>query len=427
MKKKIILFLIGMGVFVSVLLTSAGVLLYTPQGAGWLSRKIFSHYFPSGKVSYESVTGNFSKGLHYKNIVIQKLEKFPAGSQLKAQNVTLAVSFFGERWYRVAVENARIRITGADTMVLNGTYDRGFIAANIFCQSFDLENVRGALKQFHLESSNLSGNVRGLDLNLSGRWPDVTVQGQFFLPRLSWERFTAENVPVALNVTVLGRNPFQMAGILDFKKGTVSGPRTAVVQLKPSRMIFKGDVTQPTLELRGTTKVSGTGIDVALGGTPHAPDLRLSSDPPLAQTRLLAMLVTNKSWQGTADFLKPQGVPVNLAKDFIDYFAFGGMGSELGKQLGIEDFSLTFDTQQKGFSLQKELTRKMSATYGFSQGLDAEGGSFRSQSYGGAYHLDETTTLGIEQRIKQPFLKTPDLAAPEAMDKEWRVRFKKDF
>lgn len=87
-----------------------------------------------------------------------------------------------------------------------------------------------------------------------------------------------------------------LVGEVNVVRGTYDfqGRRFAIE--RGSRLRFRGDdYTNPTLEITATREVSGVTVTARIQGTAAAPSLTLSSDPPLDEGDILALVVFNRT------------------------------------------------------------------------------------------------------------------------------------
>ena len=89
-----------------------------------------------------------------------------------------------------------------------------------------------------------------------------------------------------------------------------------------------------------------TAIHLHLQGTKDAPQLELTSQPPLAKETLLLMLATGKTWRATRETFAQGTVSTTLVTDVVDYLFFGGFGNRLARRFGISEFGLTQNVER---------------------------------------------------------------------------------
>jgi len=415
-------------VFLAGVLVAAGAyVLFTRFGADLVTKRILPRYFPSARITYDSVSGNLARGVVYKNLLIRDWDQLPPASAIKIQFLGLRVSVWGEKGFRVEVENARLQLPGSEPIMVWGAYDHGWVDGSVYAHSVDLKEIHDILVRYNVPTSDFKGTLSDLDVRVKGPWSKVTLQGTFRLPQMVIENFLVRDAQGTFNLRGKMVALFLSDGRVDFLSRTVQGQKTAQVKLKPSRLLFQGDLSNPQFALSGTAVVADTRIEVYLKGTINQPDLQLASQPPLAQDQLLIMLATDRRWRGTQTAVEQGRVSADLAKDFIDYFVFAGLGSDLARKAGISDVSVKFDAQERGFDIQKDLPGSLSATYGIEQTTPEEWSVFTTQKIGGEFKLDDTTALGVEQRTKQPTLKSAESATTADKDEQILIKIKKTF
>ncbi len=237
---------------------------------------------------------------------------------------------------------------------------------------------------------------------MKGRLLEPKFSGECQTERLIRNGFSLSNCPLLLNLQLRDvKNKPKLYGTISSNSGTISGSKTAVIKLGESKISFFGDPKKASLDLKGTSTVEGTKINIVLKGAFDNPELKLTSDPPLSQERLLVMLITGKSWKGTEVALGNRQFSPDLVKDFVDYFVFSGSRNKIAQQLGIRDITVTFEQQKKGVGVKKAITEKIDASYEVEQSQAKEEEPTTTQKVGGEYKITEGISIGAEKELKQ--------------------------
>jgi autotransporter translocation and assembly factor TamB len=271
--------------------------------------------------------------------------------------------------------------------------------------------------------------IGNLDVYIKGSFLEPQLSGELQIETLSHNGFSITNCPVALNLQLTDiKDELKIFGTISLSSATITGPKETSVNLQESSIMFNGDPEKPSFDLKGDSTVAGTKINIVLKGTLKKPELKLTSEPPLPQEQLLVMLATGKGWKGAGQSLGSGHVSADLAADFIDYFAFGGMGSKIAKQLGISEVSLKFDKETRGIELKKEITDKSVLTYGVEQAQTKEKETSVTQTVGGEYKVTEAVSVEAEREFKQNNTaeQTQEQDKPQTEDKVL-LKYKKEF
>jgi len=418
-------------IFIFLLLAAAGIgaafVLTSSAVAALVVRKTAAWYLPGAVITYKSLSGNLWRGVIIRGLDISGCSRLPYRSELSVQAVGFRKGLWGERDFQLEVENARLKFPVSESIMIWGTYRNRTLDINIYAHRIDVREIEDALAGFGLKLRKAEGLLTEADVRLYGTFTALSAEGKFKMPKLSVNNFTAQDTSGRLKMNLAFRGGFKPKGVLSFDKGRIFGARTAAVELKPGRIIYDGDPRNPALDLHGRAKVADVTMEITLAGTFKSPDLQLVSVPPLPESKLLLMLVTNKALSGSRQDFKDGELPVDVVTDFIDYFAFGGMGGRMAEQLGISDFSLRVDSRGQGFGVSKDIFSNLKATYGVEQTRPQNGEvGFTTQKLGGELKIDKDTSIGVEQRIKQPTLKTSD-ESNQNKNQDLMIKIKRGF
>jgi hypothetical protein len=250
------------------------------------------------------------------------------------------------------------------------------------------------------------GRVKECDGTVQGPVLAPVVSGQFHLESISGRFLTVADVPGTLKLQITPGRPPQLHGEIVGNHGTVKLRQTDIALL-PGRIIFEGNPKAPRLEAQGTTTVAGTRIHVETQGMLRKPDIKLTSDPPMPQERLLVMLATGKAWRTVGTDIEEGWLSPELATDAFDYFVFGGEGGRLAGRLGISETSLQFNPEQQRigasatFADRVELRVETGMAQVDDETVDRTSSATapvpeRAYKIGAAYKLTPNTSVGVE-------------------------------
>jgi autotransporter translocation and assembly factor TamB len=178
-------------------------------------------------------------------------------------------------------------------------------------------------------------------------------------------------------------------GEIILNSGNVSGPKTAIINLQKSKILFDGDSKNPALNIRGDSTVNGINIDIMLTGMLDKPDIVFKSVPPMPEERLMLMVATGKGWTGAEDALNKGKISPDLAKDFVSYFLFSDPGNGMGEKFRLDNFSIKYDDKTQGASVKKDITDKTLLSCGVEQPKET------------GKEKEITRKIGVEQKLTE--------------------------
>ncbi|MFH0827253.1 MAG: translocation/assembly module TamB domain-containing protein [Candidatus Omnitrophota bacterium] len=382
--------------FVFVFLVGALVyfFLFTTPGSIFLVKSIISKYAQSGHPDIAGGVGSLSRSLVLQDMEIDDSKLLPSGSILKVQKLELYFTSLNLEGLQVKVDNGRLQLSRSGLVLFYGTLQNNLLDFNLYAQNVHLSEVPGLKK--------MSGTVDKIDFYVKGRLLQPRFNGTCQIARLERDSFSLSDCPLSFNVQLKAfKKEPELQGSVFTESGEISGPKTAIIQMKESKISFSGVFKKAALNLKGISEVDGTKISAELKGTLDEPELKLVSDPPLPQERLMVMLMTNKGWKGAEDIFSKGGLSPDLARDFIDYFVFSGSGSKVAQRFGITGFSITLDEQKKGLGIKKEITEKIDATYAIEQSQEKEEPPATTQRIGAELKITESISVGAEKELRQ--------------------------
>lgn len=418
MKSKIII--------LTVVFAAAGILYAFHPGHLFKKQSVESVGLPA---SGQSASNRPDQGLVLKNLELKNMKWLPEGGILRIQELKLKILSLNWEGISLEVRNARLSLPDSDPIVIFGTFKDGIIKTNVFASEVGIEEMMKVF--FPHVSKRLSGRASQIDFNIQGTLEDLRLQGGCYINNLTHKGFTAQDCPCDFNLKLnRRRTPAQLEGEVIIESGMITGPRTAAVILERSRIFYSGDKTNPALDGQGKAEVENVKIDISLLGTFREPDLHLESFPPQSQERLFVMLATGRSWAGADTLTGQKGIPTELVKDFIDYFAFSGQGNLIADKFGISDIKVNFDKTTKGIGLKKSITNNLKASYELEQKKDAENAPGETiHKVGGEIKINENLSVEAQKGLKPAQTQDTTQPTPSApyKDEEIRIQFKKKF
>ncbi|MFH1777228.1 MAG: translocation/assembly module TamB domain-containing protein [Candidatus Omnitrophota bacterium] len=426
-KKLFFLILILIIIPVAFIIFCGYYLIFTTKGAGVISKFLLAKYVEGDKIGFKEIEGSLAEKLVYHNVEVKNLKGLPPEAVLKIQELKIYFTTLNFSGLNLEIQNGRLMMPDSDAILFYGNYQRSAFDVKVYCKEI---NLRDTLDLFVEAGSlkDLSGDIYDLDIVIKGDFLDPDITGNFQLKSLSYGGFTMRGCTIAFSLQLKDvKNNLKLYGEILMETGELTGPRTAVVKLEKSKIIFNGDYAKPTFDLKGKSIIEGTKIKITLKGTIESPELRLTSTPPVPEGWLLVMLATGRSWRSSGSALKQGNITPDLAKDFIDYFVFAGSGSKIIQKFGLSDISITYNEEKKGIGVKKDITDKAEVTYSIEQPREFSKESVTTHKIGGEYNITEHISVGAEKEIKQPTEKSD--AVPDKLKTDDRVylKYKKEF
>lgn len=416
-------------IFLIFVVLAGWYFLFTTKGSTYLAKKALSAYVESKNINIKEVEGTIAEMLAFNDIEIKDLKFLPPGSEFKIQRLEFYLAAFSWEGINVKIHNGRLVFPGIGLIFFYGGYKDTVFNLNVYSKRVSVRDVLDLFAQSEY-LRNVSGVITDLDVYVKGALFAPELSGKLLVENVARGDFFLANCPADFKLQFKDiKSKMKLYGEILLKGGQLSGAKTAAVNLEPSKILFAGDFKSLSLDFKGSSSVEDVKINMALKGTLRAPDLKVSSQPSLPQERLLVMLATNKQWEGTETSIRQGVLPADLAADFIDYFAFGGRGSKIARQLGVSELSLKFNDETKGISLKKDLTENQTLNYGVEQVRKQQGELLTmTHKVGGEYQITETISIGVEaqRQVKQDIKTSQQESKPKVDDKVF-LKIKKDF
>ena len=307
----------------------------------------------------------------------------------------------------------RVEFTGQASAGRGGLYSR----------AVDIKEIAGFFKGAKI-LKNITGDINLIDIYVNGKVLEPEIKGEFRIVRLSRDSFLMMDSPISFDLKIVGRS--KLLGEVVLKTGSVSGPKTAIVKLQESKILFQGLSNIPSLDLEGDAIVDGVKINVIVKGTVEKPDLKFSSEPALPKEKILLMLATNKGWENVELALKEGRLSPEVAKDFIDYFLFAGTGAKINQALGLKGILLKYDENSKGIEARKDVSERADVTYSVEQSKSDEDILTTKHKVGSEYKVTNNLRFGAERELSKEE-KTDDLQESVQSNDKVYLKYKKNF
>jgi hypothetical protein len=349
----------------------AAFFLFTSQGADLIVRSVANRALGPGNVVYERMEGDLIRGIHVFNMEVRRPLILREGSVVRVQEFGVRLVRFSLDGFQVSVINARAIDPRADPVVVNGEFHDGHYDLNAYSASLDLAVLRGVIRKFR-NPPFLQGELKGLDLFLSGTLIHPVLKGTFVVDHIPQNGFVLHDAPVRADLYFerLG-GLWATHGRLFITRGWLQAPHT-LVRLGESRITFTGDLRDPELDIKGDATVARTHIEITVKGTRKDPHVHLVSDPPLPEEQLILILTTGKRWDSLSASTMTRKMTPELMGDFVDYFFFGGSGLRVAKLLGISRITYKLDATKQGIMFNKDISDRLGVGYGVEVSTQSE-------------------------------------------------------
>ena|SRR3989339_100931 len=422
--RKFIVYFIVLAIIFFAVIAAGGVILFTKIGTAYVIKKISRSISEKKEIVWKKNEGSFISGMVYENVEMEDLEMLPKPNVLKIQKISINIDALSMEGISGSLENARLLLPNADPILVYGTLDKGVLDFNVYSKTISLSEVESLIESSELKK--VSGDLSEIDIRIKGDLREPQFEGEFIVNKIDKDGFSLINSPGTLNLIIKEENNIKgLYGNITLQNGTIRGKRTAIVSLKPSKIMFSGDPQKPGFDINGTSQVESIKLSIALKGSFDKPDLQLKSDPPMEKDRLLLALATNKTWRNTQDILDKGVVSKDIVKDFIDYFIFGGQGSNFAEKFGLKTVSIKYDAESKGVTVTKDLSDKLEGKYEIEEKNKNETKADIIQKIGGEYKVTEALSLEAQKELKQQYENNqPDNSKTES---QLLLKFKKSF
>lgn len=375
------------------------VFAFVTEGSGFIAKLVLSRFTKSKEVNFQEASGSLSQILSLKDVKLENIDGLPQGSIIEIQKLEVYFTALNLKGLNAEIFNGRLITPDSETLLFSGECRDASLDIDIYSKKIDVKEL---LRLFVAgrRLKRIAGSISNLEINLKGDLFDPQLIGKLQINKFTHKDFSLAECPISFDIILKDiREGLKLHGKLVVNGGSVSGQDTALINLKQSKVLFLGDSKIGLLDIKGSSIVEGVKINITVEGSTEAPDIKLTSEPPMSQERLLIMLATGKSWKSVAAAISKGEISPDLAMDFIDYFVFGGMGSKIAKQLGISELSFKYDSDAKGIQIKKVLTDRIEASYALEQSQQKENKT-TSNKFGGEYKVTENIFIGGEKEVK---------------------------
>ncbi|MBU1147382.1 MAG: hypothetical protein KKD11_03430, partial [Candidatus Omnitrophica bacterium] len=242
-------------------------LFFTTKGLNLVAKFLLSRYVPSEDIEIKKIDGTIIRTVFLQEISLENLKLLPPGSAVEIKKIELDVNPFDLEGIYINIDNGKIRIPESDPILFHGIYTNGVLNLNIYSKSIDMAELSSFLND-KKALSGTRGAVKDIDIFIKGSLQEPELAGQLYIERLVKNTLSIVDCPISLDLKFKDiRQDLKIFGEVSLEGGSVSGPKTAVVELQKSKIIFNGALKEPEFDLKGLSNVEGTKINIVLKGT----------------------------------------------------------------------------------------------------------------------------------------------------------------
>ncbi|MBI2093793.1 MAG: translocation/assembly module TamB domain-containing protein [Candidatus Omnitrophica bacterium] len=345
------------------------------------------------KLTVSAIKGSVFKGWSLEELEAKGIAAFPVEHTLKIQRLEWG-SALHLRHMR-SIYNARLTLPISEPIILFARQNAGKLDVQGYSKALSIQELLAAFSSA-LHVPAVRGTCTDVEWRAQGSWEELKVEGSFIVQELLHKRLQLNDAQGQVDLTVNRKfSPVGLLGTLTLRQGILSS-KTTLMRLRPSLLRWDGNPMQPAVDVGGTAVVDNTTIRMNITGKLGKPQVRLSSSPPMGQRRLLAMLVTGKSWSSAETLFGHDYLSTELAQDFIDYFVFGGSVSRIAKQFGLSELALTYNPETGEAGAKTLLFDRVEASYVLEPPTPNEPNGTIKQRGGAGYRFGEATSISVE-------------------------------
>lgn len=417
----------------ALLLLAAGggayALFFTARGsrlaAEWAVRK----YAAPEAAQIRRVRGTLAGEVRLRNIDLESPRGLPEGTLVRVQELRADLNPLSLEESRFELRNGRVFLPGSqDPVVLFGRYRDRRVEGSVYSRVFGVQDLSELGAGKWSLPRGFSGTAREVDCRVWGTADAPRLSGQLEVGNLTYRGVSLRDAPTRLSLRLKRsrRGRVELRGQVVFLGGSIVS-RGTTVRLLRSRLTFSGSPRDVEMTLRGTSDVEGTAIRVYLRGTPARPELRLSSDPPLPQSRLLLMLVTGKGWKGADTLFESKQIPLDMARDFVDLFFLSEGNNTLGRRLGLDRLSVMYDTETGGVGVSKPVTERVDLKFSATPLRNGDQPAGTAHSVGAAVKVTDKISVEAQGETRPPGEEADPAAEGPKADGKVLLKYKTRF
>lgn len=345
--------------------------LTTSVGAQMITSALIQSYLPSAQIKIASLEGTIQKGVLLKNIEISNMAMMK-NAVLNIQELHLELPIVFYKQLTAKAINGRLSFPSSDPIVFNLQIKNDQLSGNLYAKNIDAKEIVLSLG-YGLLARDIKGFLSRIDFIVDGPITVPHLKGHFLVDEFTYQETLLKDGFSRLDLSILslGERPL-MQGQLIMESANVKVSKIPV-ELTTSKAEFKGDVTNPLLDIYGSTKADDILIDMTIKGSLQKPKLSFSSDPPMSEADILTVLI-RKGWSSiganqaqTIGLRRDIGEGLNVGMkieqntDKLGQRKAAGYAQTIEGQLNVTD-KISFNLSQKYLSARDELNSTATGT-----------------------------------------------------------------
>ncbi|MBF0521800.1 MAG: translocation/assembly module TamB domain-containing protein [Candidatus Omnitrophica bacterium] len=418
-------------IFLSIILalTSLYYGLCTESAASLFGRYFITQRFQAEQITVEKISGTILKGIFFKNVEIKNSQWIATKHVLRIQDLTLDLNLLTPP-FKVKIENARLILSQEEPIIFSGNYYGGTLNLDLYSTSLDLANILNLFPKKSAFWEKTTGAMESIQLQISGSVTHPHLEGTMLVKKFTSKNFSLFDVPLRVSLDISKEPNFlKIKGGLYCEKGLLKA-RDSEITLSKSNIVFlEQPGSSPSLFVNGTSVIDTTKINISLRGSMKNPILKLTSDPPLSQDRLLVMLATNKSWNSLENSLgqiNKNEISSDMVKDFFDYAFLGGSGEKMAQKLGIKDGWVKMDQNTRSAGIKKSLSDALDVGCEVEEIKNTDKTKDIKYKMLGDLKVTDCVTVSVEKELKKEPVPGEQIQ-PNLPDDKIFIKYKNNF
>lgn len=380
------------------ILISIALILSTEWAGHYFLKKVFSLLRAEASLNYAAMQGNFLSGIHLSELDVSELKFLPPQNRILAQDLSVRVLFWPLPAYELIVSNARLKIEGLETIIINCLWGGRTKQIDLYTTVITFDSIKDFLPNFSAKSI-ISAKLKNLDINVSVRSNRYFFRGDFELDEASYAHFKTKNAKLVFDIESSKKLKLLKAKA-DILQGIVWGRNTAVIDIKKASISSKSMLGEAELKVDASSRVASVDIDIDLKGTYSEPKLLVSSKPVLPERAILAMLATGRRWKSLENIVSKTEIAPDIALGLLDYFIFSKQANFITEKLGISDLKVNVAKNRQEIDVNQDLGDKMTVEYGVGKEIK-QAEQINNYRLKGNYRVTDKLFFGLEQKTKE--------------------------
>jgi hypothetical protein len=374
-------------------------ILYSHSASLFVSTFFFRSIGHPRDVSYKESQGTFSKKLSFHDLLFVDVDWFVMPNSLAIQEVSVTRRFPFN--FSTELRNVRLKCGKSNPLIMNAVIQNGVVNGTVSFFQVHIEDIIKELKANKFLIAYKPTFDEG-ELSIVGTVRKARVTGFVTLDDAATKDVRVRTIRSKVNLDISRSDDlFHIVGDISIVSGRIIIRDTTELAIERAQLYFDDTFDEPRLSCTFTSKVGGVRITVYMSGSVKNPEVRLTSDSGKPEQILLLMLLTGKEWKGVDALYEKDTLSRGIAIDFVDFLFFGGKVSRLVKRLGIDDISVSADSETIGVEVRKSLSPQADVSYRLEQQTQADTESRLSQKVGASVNITDAVSIRGEKGIEK--------------------------